>query len=281
MLALMLRTLSPGAVHVRPDGLDAALAFARDYGFDGLEFDARGVAEMGAEAVRAKFEAAGVAPAVFGLPVEWRQDEARWRSDLEALPRLAKAAAELDCRRTATWVLPGSDERAMDANLAFHVERFRPIAEILGEHGISLGLEFIGPKTLRDRFAHPFVYTQDGMLELAGRIAPNVGLLLDGWHWYTSGGTVDDLRRLRPEQIVYVHINDAPAGVPVDEQLDNVRRLPGATGVIDMAGFFGALREIGYDGPVAVEPFDDSLAQLPDDAARLTAVRESMTKVGL
>jgi sugar phosphate isomerase/epimerase len=72
--------------------------------------------------------------------------------------------------------------------------------------------------------------------------------------------------------VVYVHINDAVVGVDVDEQLDDVRTLPGATRVIDLVGFLQALDRIGYDGPVAVEPFDGSLAGLPpDERVRLVA----------
>lgn len=280
-LGRMLRTLSAGAVHVRPENLDDALSLAKEFGFGGLEFDPRVIADLGSEAAKAKFDAAGVAPAVFGMTVEWRRDEETYRQGLAELPRLAKAAGEIGCRRTATWVLPGSDERPLEENVKFHVERFRPIAEILGENGISFGLEFIGPKTLRDRFKYPFPHTQDGMLEVAEKVGPNVGLLHDAWHWYTSGGTVEDIKRLRPEQIVYVHVNDAPEGVPVDEQLDNVRRLPAATGVIDLAGYFGALREIGYEGPVAAEPFFDALGQLPDNRARLAVVRDSLDQAGI
>jgi sugar phosphate isomerase/epimerase len=177
--------------------------------------------------------------------------------------------------------LPGSNDRELEANEVFHVERFGPIAKVLGEEGISLGLEFIGPKTLRDQFTHPFHYTIAGMLGLAERIGPNVGLLLDAWHWYTSKGTLDDLRALQPDQIVYVHLNDAPEVVDIDAQVDNVRRLPGQTGVIDIAGFLDALRQIGYTGPIAVEPFYDALKELPNDEARLAAVRDSLDRIGV
>jgi sugar phosphate isomerase/epimerase len=153
------------------------------------------------------------------------------------------------------------------------VERVRAIADVLGEHGCRLGLEPIGPKTLRVGARYEFVHSIPMALELLNLVdRPNVGLLLDCFHWYTSHAGVDDLSALSGQQVVYVHINDAVAGVDVDEQLDDVRRLPGATGVIDLVGFLRALDRIGYDGPVAVEPFDVSLAALPtDQRVRLAA----------
>ena len=78
---------------------------------------------------------------------------------------------------------------------------------------------------------------------------------------------------------MYVHVNDAPAGVPVEEQLDNVRALPGETGVIDIAGFLQSLQAIGYDGPVVPEPFKKELADLPSDDARLETVGAAMDRI--
>jgi sugar phosphate isomerase/epimerase len=96
---------------------------------------------------------------------------------------------------------------------------------------------------------------------------PNVGFLLDIWHWYTAGDTVSSLLTLKNEDIVAVHMSDAPAGVPVDEQVDNRRELPLATGVIDTAGFLNALNQVGYDGPAAAEPFNAALRALPPEEA--------------
>jgi sugar phosphate isomerase/epimerase len=176
-------------------------------------------------------------------------------------------------------VMPGSIERELEANWKVHVERFRPIAQTLEESGQRLGLEFIGPKTLRDSQKFPFIWNSKDMLRLGQEIGPNVGLLLDCWHWYTAHGTLADLKAMKPEQVVYVHVNDAPRGVEVDKQIDNVRMLPGETGVIDIAGFLKALKEIGYDGPVTPEPFKDELKSLPDDMARVKVVGESMQKI--
>ena len=62
-------------------------------------------------------------------------------------------------------------------------------------------------------------------------------------------------------------LNDAPAGIPIDEQKDNTRDLPCATGVIDLKAFLGALVKIGYDGPVRAEPFKADLRRLSAEEA--------------
>jgi sugar phosphate isomerase/epimerase len=279
----MYKALSPGAIGVRTNNLQEAVQAAKIGGFAGVEFNAREVADLidarGAEAVRGLFAEAGLKPAGWGLPVDWRGSEENWRTGLTELPRLANAARAIGGTRTMTWIMPGSNDRAYDANRRFHVERFTPIARILADNGCALGLEFIGPKTLRDTQQYPFVHTMGGMLEMGRDIGPNVGLLLDCWHWYTSHGTVEELYTLRPEQVVYVHVNDAPAGTPIDAQVDNTRALPGETSVIDIVGFLQALQIIGYDGPVTPEPFKRSLGDLPADADRLKTVGAAMESI--
>jgi sugar phosphate isomerase/epimerase len=279
----MYPALFPWAIGLQAYTLPDVIAAARKGGFGGVEFNPNEVADLieqqGANAVRAMFAAAGIKPAAFGLPTDWRTSEENWRRDLEVLPRQAKAAAEIGCTRTMTWILSGDNERPLEVNRAFHIARFRPIARILGDYGIRLGLEFLGPKTLRESFTFPFLYRMEGMLAMGEEIGPNVGLLLDAWHWYTSGGTLEDLRALRAEQVVYVHVNDAPVGIPIEEQIDNVRALPGETGVIDIVGFLKTLQAIGYDGPVTPEPFKKELNDLPSDDARLHVVGESMRTI--
>jgi len=279
----MYKTLSPHAIAVNPKDLKAAIAAAKIGGFQGLEISAPGVADLidgtGADAVKKMFTDAGIKPAAFGLPVDWRTTDENWKRDLEKLPKAAKAAQSLGITRCFTWVMPASNDRALEENRKFHITRFKPIAQIFAQHGQTLGLEFIGPKTLRDSHKFPFIWTSKDMLRLASEIGPNVGLLVDCWHWYTSHGTIADLKSLRAQQVVYVHVNDAPAGIDVDQQIDSVRDLPGATGVIDIVGFLRALKEIGYDGPVTPEPFKKDLANLPNDEARLKLVGAAMDKI--
>ena len=279
----MYKALNGGVIGVSTGNLDNAIHLAKAYGFAGLEFNASEVAALieahGTAYVTDMFEASAILPAGWGLPVNWRGSEDQWRSDLHDLPRLAKAAASIGGLRTATWIMPCSNDRDWDENMEFHIERFVPIAHILEHNGVRLGLEFIGPKTLRESQKYPFVHTAAQMLQMGHLIGTNVGLLLDSWHWHTSHGTLADLQKLSNADIVTVHVNDAPAGVSIDEQVDSVRALPGATGVIDIDTFLKALQAMGYDGPIIAEPFSKELKDMPSDTARLEAVSSAMDSI--
>jgi sugar phosphate isomerase/epimerase len=262
----MYSTIGPEALGIRGLSLPEAIALARDTGFAGLSFNirlaAQAVADRGLDAVRAEFARAGVRPALWGLPVAWR-DEEQWEADLRDLPRLASVARDLGAPRTATYMPSGSDERPFQENFDWHVARLRPIAQVLRDAGCRFGIEYIGPKTFRAAFRHEFISTLDGLMELIAAIdVPNVGVMLDSWHLFASGGSLADLDRLTNEDIVVVHVNDAPAGIPWDEQIDTVRTLPMETGVIDLAGFMRALQRRGYDGPVMPEPFSQRVSDM-------------------
>jgi sugar phosphate isomerase/epimerase len=275
----MIISLNPATIGGQPP-LKEYVALAQKYGFGGVEFGMGEVVQIAQATslgeVKALFDAAGVLPASFGLPVEWRKDDAAFADGLKALPALAQAAQAIGSRRCCTWLPP-----AIQADpLAFRNQtrdRFRQIASVLGDHGIRFGLEWVGPYTLRHgpgaMGPNEFIWNIPATLELIADIdSPhdNVGLLADSFHWHTTGATVADLEALRPAQIVHVHINDAPDR-PRDEQRDSERLLPG-DGVIDLRGFLRALKTIGYDGPVAVETFNKEIAGLGyDEAARRTA----------
>src|SRR5215207_1068688 len=275
----MYATIGPDQLGIRGLSLTDAIALARDSGFAGLSFDSRAAAaavdEQGLATVQDQFAQAGVKPAIWNLPVAWRGDD-QWQADLRELPRLAATARELGSTRTATYMPSGSDERSFRENFDWHVARLRPIAEVLRAAGCRFGIEFIGPKTYRAAFRHEFIHNLDGLMELVAAIGTgNVGVLLDSWHLYTSGGTLADLEQLTNQDVIVVHVNDAPAGIARDEQIDTVRTLPMETGVIDLVGFMQALREMGYDGPVIPEPFSQRINDLaatdPEAAAREAA----------
>lgn len=275
----MYKNLNPGAIGIQCEWIKG-LDLARDAGFAGADLNLaeaeKLAAEQGVEAVRALYADRGLQIGGWPFPVNWRAGDPEFYRDLAKLPAQAKLAADLGCFRTITWVLSFSDELPRREHFQRVSRRFRLAAEILKDHGHRFGLEFIGPRTLRAPHRYGFIHTMDGMLALCDAIGTgNVGLLFDVWHWYTSRSTLDDVRQLAPDDVVYVHINDAPAGVDVLDQVDNRRCLPAETGVIPNGELLKALHEIGYDGPVTVEPFNQRLKDIaasdPREAARLTS----------
>jgi sugar phosphate isomerase/epimerase len=258
----MFSTLAPLTLPARVP-FARALELASAHGFDALDVPVSAMRALSAEGLADTFASHGLRSGGWMLPFDYQGPRTDFRADLRRLAALARVAGRLGSVWCYFWIEPTSEELTFAQNTAMQVQRLRPLAEVLGEHGCRLGLEPIGPKTLRIGARHEFVHSIPMALELLSAVdRANVGLLLDCFHWYTAHGDLDELTGLSAEQVVYVHVNDAVPGVPVDEQLDNVRCLPGASGLIDLDGFLGALAGIGYDGPVAVEPFDHRLAAL-------------------
>lgn len=285
----MFTTLAPLALPVRVS-FDRQLSLARENGFQALDLPIHHLlTQLRSESVgriQERFAAAGVRPGGWQLPFDHQAGtDAMFTRALRLLARASWLAGQLGSPWCYHWIEPASDEFTFAQNAARHVARVRPVADILGEHGCRLGLEPIGPSTLRIGPRYEFVHSIPMALELLSAVdRPNVGLLLDCFHWYTSRGSLAELRELDASQVVYVHVNDAPAGIDVDEQLDQVRVLPGASGVIDLPRFLGALDAIGYEGPVAAEPFDAALAGIPpDERVRLAgeSVRSAFTVAGV
>ena len=255
--------------------------YAARYGFDVVDADGRYLGDLPQPDLTRlldSMKAKNAGWAMAGFPTEFRKDDAAFSESLKTLPAYAAALERAAVKRVTTWISPASADLTYLANLRTHARRLREAAGILKDHGIRFGLEYVGPKTSWSTRRYPFVHTMAEMKELMAEIdRPNVGFVLDSWHWYTAGETKKDLLTLRADQVVSVDLNDAPAGIPVDQQADGKRELPAATGVIDVASFLGALKAIGYDGPVRAEPFNDAVRKMPP-AEALAATKAAIEK---
>ena len=218
----------------------------------------------------------GVAWGAAGMPVNFRGDDQKFQDDLRSLPNLAKQLKLAGVTRVGTWLSPGHNELTYLANFQQHANRLRVVANVLHDHGLRFGLEYVGPKTSWTSRRFPFIHTMTETRELIAEIgSKSVGLILDSWHWYTAGEELSHLDALTNNDVVAVDLNDAPSGVVRDKQVDNRRELPLATGVIDLKGFLRSLVSMGYDGPVRAEPFNRRLNAM-DDVAALQATSTAM-----
>jgi sugar phosphate isomerase/epimerase len=203
-----------------------------------------------------------------GLPVEFRRDDVRFAESLAKLPPIVAGLQRAGVTRITTWLMPCDNHLTYMQNFRQHAERLRQVAKIAGDGGVRLGLEYVAPKTLWASQRYPFIHTMAEMKDLLAEIgAANVGMVLDSWHWWHAGDSAEDILTLRGGDVIAVDLNDAPAGIQKDQMSDNHRELPCATGVIDVGAFLSALNQIGYDGPVRAEPFNQAVNRMAKDEA--------------
>jgi 4-hydroxyphenylpyruvate dioxygenase len=143
--------------------------------------------------------------------------------------RFLEAGAELGARHVITQ-LPDPDR-------ARKIDRFAQLCEMARPLGLTIDLEFPS-------------WTETPDLREATRVLraanqPNAGILVDLLHFARSGSSVADLRQLPAEWFHFVHVCDAPPGVPpTTEGLIHTARFerlfPGEGG-IDVHGILAAL----------------------------------------
>jgi sugar phosphate isomerase/epimerase len=250
-------------------------------GFLGVDVNLAKAMDAGTGATKALLAETRLKPAILGLPVEFRKEDADFRKGMRGLPDAAQFATAIGCPRMSTWMLPSSPIPKAELR-KIYVDRLRSVCDILTRSHVRLALEFVSPVHLRKLYPHEFIYRMDETLELVKDIGPNAGLMLDSWHWHHAGATVKDIVAAGKDRIVYVQAADAPK-LPPDQIKDNERLMPGE-GVIDFNAFFGALQKIGYNGGVSPEVFGRGLKDIPpEEGAKLglKSTTEVMRKAGV
>jgi len=143
-------------------------------------------------------------------------------------------------------------------------EAFAGVCDLAADHGVLVHLEFLpwgGIPDLRTAFE---------IVQKADR--SNGGLLVDSWHLFRSGSTLEELRVIPGDRILGVQLDDAPKEPEPDlaEETQHRRLLPGEGG-FDLTGLVRTLDEIGARAPLGVEVLSDDLMKQPVDAvARVT-----------
>ena len=142
----------------------------------------------------------------------------------------------------------------------------RELADQAVEHGTRIAIETMPFSIIST------VPMGAELITAAGHSA--VGLLVDAWHVFRAGTSLDELRAaLTPELIFGVELDDAaaePVGSLFEDTVDH--RLLCGDGTFDLTGLVAVLRELGFDGPWGVEILSASFRVLPvGDALKLAA----------
>lgn len=119
------------------------------------------------------------------------------------------------------------------------------------EYGVRPAFEYLG-------FVDD-IRTIEDALDITVRSGhPDATIVVDPFHCYSGGGSIESLSMLQGHQIAVSHFNDAPASPPAREQRDPDRVMPG-DGVIDLKRYCQLLSETGYSGFLSLELFRPDL----------------------
>ena len=248
-----------GAVTRGVSGADKARLAAK-IGFGGVDWDFGPAKTAGLDATKALFAELKIKPTIANLPMArplpFNGEQAAFDQALVQLADDAAFCAAIGCQKMMV-VLPATSPTSKEEYRKVVRDRLAAISQVLQKSNVRLGIEFLGVQQFRMARAGgapptAFIWNLPEAASLAKDSGPNIGVILDVWHWHHSGSTVADVLAAGKERIVHVHVSDAKAQPP-EEVRDNQRVMPGE-GVIDLVGFFQALKKIGYDGGVSPEP---------------------------
>ncbi|MEU0514379.1 sugar phosphate isomerase/epimerase [Amycolatopsis sp. NPDC006125] len=149
----------------------------------------------------------------------------------------------------------------LDADLDLVAAQLHRAAEAAARHGVALWVE--APHY------HRLCWNTDLAAELADRLDPSVGLVLDTSHIVASGGDPAAYAERFAARIAHVHLRDATPG-HINHSIGN--------GVVDFAATFAALRATGYQGASSLEL---ETRDVTDDERPAAAVKAAAYIAGL
>ena len=176
------------------------------------------------------------------------RDSDAYESIKQECRELSQIASEIGCPYVV--VVPGRTPAGGAPPFEVMEESVRVLNElcdIAEKFDVSLAFEFLGQ-------ADCSVQTLDLAHEIV-RIADrkNLGLVIDSFHFYAGGSTIEMIEAMDQRLLFVFHINDAEDR-PREELNDSHRLLPGL-GILPLRAIVAAFGRIGYDRVASVEIF--------------------------
>jgi 2-keto-myo-inositol isomerase len=240
-----------GATTLKAD-LATDIAVAGKAGFDFLEIWAAkliGYLDRGGlPALRRDLRRAGVKPATLNSVerITFNDPSGHIRM-LEDFQRLCRVAESIGCETILVVPSPRPKGVSRAAIEKESVRVLRELSRLAKPYGVRLAYEFLG-------FADCTVNTLAQCADIVEKVArPNVGLVLDTFHFYAGGSPLASILEVNPRQIFMVHLNDVERA-PRRRMHDALRLYPGK-GIIPLRSILRELKAIGYTGMASVEIF--------------------------
>jgi len=213
---------------------------------------------------------AGITPIGLGPAVVWTPNTGH-----DPRHEMGELSERMDVTRARgapalTLVVLGKRGGDVAAEYDRLAEKLRRVAEMAGQRGLRLNLEFIG--------GLPINGTMGSCIELIQKVDhPAVGMLLDLCHYYTSASHIEELDRLPKGKLFLVHVADAQPR-PMEILGCEHRCFPGE-GRIDVPALLNEIqRRTRYNGYFSMELYDKAVWEMkPEQVFKQAA--ESIKRV--
>ncbi|WP_339727355.1 sugar phosphate isomerase/epimerase family protein [uncultured Gimesia sp.] len=244
---------SLNASTIRTTPLLDKIRIAAEAGYEGIElwFDEieAFLAEGGElETVSAAIQESGLAIPTMIMLRDW------WSASPEEYPAVFNTCLDrikLAAKLGAEFVICCPHFKKPDYDLG--ALRYRELLEAGIEAGAKPAVEFLG-------FVEAVTKIEDALQIVEKSGHPEATLVLDPFHVFRGGGSMESIAQLKPEQIAISHFNDAVNTIPRETQKDPDRVMPG-DGHIDLAHYCQLLKQIGYHSWLSIELFREDLWQ--------------------
>jgi sugar phosphate isomerase/epimerase len=234
---------------VRYSNIISDIRLAKEAGYDALELhtdklDRYIASGLGADLIAEKLEEHGIIASGIDIigGVE-TQDAKAFAAILEKTKLLCKFANAIDCKTIQLNPFCELENYSELEQIKLTAKNMAQICDIGFEHGIRFQLEAAAWTPI-----HTLGQCQN-VLEAVAK--PNLGLVIDFWHfWASRGATPEQIRKLDSSLIYAVHISDGfrpEIGAPwVDETL--LRDVLVGDGEIPIQDWIDAVKAAGFDG---------------------------------
>ena len=132
-------------------------------------------------------------------------------------------------------------------------KHYRELLELGDQIGVKPSMEFLG-------FVDELNTIEDALEVMNKSGRDDATTILDPFHIFRGGGSVESIAILSAGQIGISHYNDIPAEPTRIEQHDKDRVMPG-DGVFDLKRYLELLDQVGYDRYLSLELFREDLWQ--------------------
>jgi 2-keto-myo-inositol isomerase len=181
---------------------------------------------------------------------------ANWPRIKAECGRRLEQAAQLGAR----YVIAGPPAGQADANRG--AEHYSELLEIGESAGALPAMEFLG-------FVEQLNTIESALDVLARATHPSGSIVLDPFHIFRGGGSMESIAKLNGQQIAIAHFNDTPAHPVRNQQQDSDRVWPG-DGHLDLRRYLALLRQISFQRWLSLELFRPELWVLdPLEVARI------------